>query len=346
MAFIRSVHHGHGDHFAGAHMMLTGLWGATGADTAPRSPGLGSYVARVRGSNRPDLPPYVGVPNIHSVGLSPGYHGANHLGSAYDPFMPYSAGGAEGKVGTPKMFKTAADSARLTKRASLLEKVDTLNRAVDRDPRIANMDVYTQQALNTLLSPSVREAFDLDAEPASVAERYGDSDWARYTLMARRLVERGVTFVTVTMSDWDLHDNIAEAVKPRCVKLDRAVSALVRDLGERGMLDHVLVVVMGEFGRTPKLNTHGVVGQTGKPGRDHWGDVMSVLMAGGGLRMGQAVGASNANGEYPTESPYRPTDVLATICHVLGIDPRTEFPDRQNRPIPILTNGEAIRELI
>lgn len=347
MAFVRSVHHDNGDHFAGAHMMLTGLFGATGADTTPRYPSAASYVARVRGANRADLPPYVGLPNIHSVGLSPGYHGANHLGAAYDPFLPYSAGGNDGpKVGTPTMFKMATDKARLAKRAGLLEKVDRISRDIDRQNQISNMDFFTQRALNTLLSPTVREAFDLDAEPAAVAEKYGESDWGRYALLARRLVERGVTFVTVNMPDWDLHDNIAEAVKPRCVKLDRAVSALVADLGDRGMLDHVLVVVMGEFGRTPKLNANGVPGQTGKPGRDHWGNAISVAMAGGGLRMGQVVGATNPNGEYPVESPYRPEDVLATMYHVLGVDPSLEFPDRQGRPLKILPSGAPIRELI
>jgi len=135
-------------------------------------------------------------------------------------------------------------------------------------------------------------------------------------------------------------------VKGPADNLDRAVSALVQDLGDRGMLDHVLVVVMGEFGRTPKLNTTGVPGQTGKPGRDHWGNALSVMMAGGGLKMGQAVGATNANGEHPVESPYRPPDVLATIYHVLGIDPKLEFPDLQGRPLRILPEGQPIRELI
>lgn len=345
MAFVRSVHHDNGDHFAGAHMMLTGIYGATGADTHPRNPSIASYVAKVRGANRSDLPPYVGLPNIHSVGIAPGYHGANYLGAQYDPFLPYSAGGNEGKVGTPKMFKMAADQVRLSRRAGLLQKVDLLNRQVDRNHQIETMDIFTQQALNTLLSPSVKEAFDLDAEPAAVAEKYGDHDWGRYSLLARRLVERGVTFVTVNMPDWDLHDNIAALVKPRCAKLDQAVSALVADLADRGM-DNVLVVAMGEFGRTPKLNTSGVPGQTGIPGRDHWGNAISVLMAGGGLRMGQVVGATNPNGEYPVDAPYRPEDVLATMLHVLGVNPRSEFQDGQGRPSPILPKGDLIRELV
>lgn len=347
MAFVRSVHHDNGDHFAGAHVMLTGRWGATGSDTTPRSPSAGSYVARSRGPNRPEMPAYVGVPNIHSVGISPGYHGANYLGAAYDPFFPYSAGGDGGKPGTPTMFKQSADRARLARRSDLLKRFDNVRGMVESTQQVEKLDVFTQRAFNTLLSPAVREAFDLDAEPPKTVERYGDHQWGRYALMARRLVERGVTFVTVNFGGWDMHDNIAGVVKGPADHLDQAVAGLVGDLGERGMLDHVLVVVMGEFGRTPKLNTTGVAGQTGLPGRDHWGQAMSVMMAGGGLRMGQAVGSTNALGEYPAEKPYRPEDVLATIYHVLGVNPDQEYRDLTNRPIAILPPGyQLIRELI
>jgi len=345
MAFIRSVHHGHGDHFAGAHMMLTGRWGATGADTTPRAPGAGSYVAAVRGANQPGMPPYVGLANLHSVGVVPGYHGANWLGARYNPFVADDTSGGK-RIGTPGLFKQSSDKARLAKRRGLLEKVDTMRRTFDHEVSINNTDHFTQLALNTLLSPEVRDAFDLDAEPEKVAERYGDHRWSRYTLLARRLVERGVTFVTVNMDGWDMHDNIAQVVKGPAAAMDRAIGTLVRDLDERGMLDHVMVVVMGEFGRTPKLNTTGVPGQTGLPGRDHWGDVMSVAVAGGGLRMGQAIGASNANGEYPAEHPYTPRDVLATMYRVLGVNPSTEFQDLQARPIPILESGAPIPELV
>jgi hypothetical protein len=344
MAFIRSVHHGNGDHFAGAHAMLTGRFGATGADTTPRSPSCGSYVARVRDANQPGLPAYVGLQNLHSVGLPTGYHGANWLGARYNPFLADDTSGGK-VVGTPTLFKQQTDTVRLAHRQAILEKVDTLRRTFENVPSVNATDRFTQLALHTLLSPEVRKAFDLEAEPAKSVERYGDHRWSRYCLLARRLVEHGVTFVTVNMDGWDMHDNIKDVVKGPALAMDRAVGALVRDLDERGMLDHVLVVVMGEFGRTPKLNTTGVPGQTGLPGRDHWGDVMSVAMAGGGLRMGQAVGASNVNGEYPVESPYRPEDVLSTIYHVLGVNPHLEFPDLQGRPMPILTGGEPIKEL-
>lgn len=351
MAFIRSVHHDNGDHFAAAHWMLTGRFGATGADKDPRYPSVGSYVARVRGPNRPDLPAYVGVPAAESVYLFPGYQGAAYLGSQYNPFdadwdRRYIGANSDTRIGTPPMFRVDGSRLRLAKRAGLLEKLDLLRRDVDRNGAIASMDHYTQQAVNLLLSPSVREAFDLDAEPAYIAERYGNSPWCRYTLLARRLVERGVTFVTVDMPHWDDHDNIKEAIRPKCAAMDRAVSSLVQDLDERGLLQHVLVVVMGEFGRTPKLNNGlPALGRT-IPGRDHWGQAISVMMAGGGLRMGQAVGATNEHAEHPVESPYRPEDVLATIYHVLGIDPSLEFPDRQGRPVSILPGGSPIRELV
>jgi hypothetical protein len=345
MAFIRSVHHDNGDHFAGAHVMLTGRWGATGADTTPRAPSAASFVARVRGANQAGLPPYVGLDNLHSVGIVPGYHGANWLGAQHNPFIGDDTSGGK-RVGTPALFKQSADRERLAKRRGLLEKVDTMRRTFEHQPDVNATDHFTQLAMHTLLSPEVRQAFDLDAEPVKTAERYGDHPWARYTLLARRLVEHGVTFVTVNMGGWDMHDNIAGVVKDPALAMDRAVGSLVRDLDERGMLDHVLVVVMGEFGRTPKLNTTGVPGQTGLPGRDHWGQVMSVMMAGGGLRMGQVVGASNANGEYPAASPYRPEDVLATMYRVLGVNPKAEFPDLQGRPLPILPEGAPIAELV
>jgi hypothetical protein len=352
MAFIRSVHHDNGDHFAAAHWMLTGRFGATGADQTPRYPSVGSCVAKLRGPNNPALPAYVGVPAAESVYLFPGYQGPAYLGSAYSPFdadfdRKYIGAATKKKIDTPKMFKVTPDRERLTKRAGLLEKIDLLNRDIDRDGSITSMDRYTQQAVTMLTSREVREAFDLDAEPASVAERYGESPWGRYTLLARRLVERGVTFVTVDMPHWDDHDNMKEAVKPKSAAMDQAVASLVQDLDQRGMLDHVLVVVMGEFGRTPKLNK-GIAGDPKRtiPGRDHWGNAISVMMAGGGMRMGQVIGATNQNAEHPIDSPYTPEDVLATIYHHLGVDYRTDLRDLQNRPIPVLSGGAPIRQLL
>jgi len=352
MALIRSVHHKNGDHFAAAHWMLTGRLGSNASDLAPKFPSVGSYVARVRGPNRPDLPAYVGVPAAESVYLFPGYQGAAYLGAEYNPFdadfdRKYIGATSNAKIGTPPMFKAGGNDGRLGRRASLLEKVDTITRAVDSSGAMRAMDYYTQRAVALLTSSEVRKAFDLDAEPPEIAERYGTSPWGRYTLLARRLVEAGVTFVTVDMPHWDDHDNLEKAIQPKLAALDQAIGGLMQDMEERGLFDHVLVVAMGEFGRTPKLN-NGLAGVPGRniPGRDHWGDAISVMMAGGGLRMGQVVGETNARAEYPIARPLTPADVLATIYHVLGIDYHQEFRDRQGRPFPILSEGEPIRELI
>jgi len=348
-AFVRSVHHNNGDHFAAAHWMLTGRFGSTANNLPQMYPSVGSYVSRVRGPNRPDLPAYVGVPAAESVYLFPGYQGAAYLGSAYNPFDAdpdnrYIGATATKKIGTPPVFTSAMNRARLRGRMNLLEKVDLIRRDVDANGAMSSMDTYTQEAANLLLSPEVQKAFDLNAEPKSVTERYGDSPWCRYALLARRLVEAGVTFVTVDMPHWDDHANIKESIGKKLLHFDRAASALIQDLDERGMLDHVLVVAMGEFGRTPKLN-QGLPNDP-TPGRDHWGQAISVMMAGGGLRMGQVVGATNEHAEYPAERPLGPEDILATMYHVLGIDPTQTFYDRQARPLPILAAGEAIRELI
>ena len=162
--------------------------------------------------------------------------------------------------------------------------------------------------------------------------------------MARRLVEAGVGFVTVDMPHWDDHSGIEKGHGYKLPVLDAAVSALVQDLADRSLLKDVLVIVMGEFGRTPKLNQ----GQPGIPipGRDHWGDAMSVLLAGGGLRTGQVIGATNAKGEYPSERPLTPADLLATVYHFLGIDPHQSFNDHTGRPVPLLDSGEPIAEII
>jgi uncharacterized protein (DUF1501 family) len=205
------------------------------------------------------------------------------------------------------------------------------------------MDRFQQQAMDLVLGSAAREAFDLDKEDPRAADRYGQGPWAQYTLMARRLVEAGVTFVTVDMPHWDDHSNIKDGHGYKLPHVDRAVGALMEDLQARGLLESVLVVVMGEFGRTPRINT----GQPGIPipGRDHWGDAISVLLAGGGLRGGQVIGATNDKAEHPVERPLKPGDLLATIYRYLGIDPTLAFRDHAGRPIPILDEGKAIHEV-
>jgi hypothetical protein len=351
MALLRSVHHDTGDHFAGAHAMLTGRFGATGVNTQQRYPGVGAYVSRVRGTNAPGLPAYVGLPSAESVYIFPGYHGASYLGGQYNPFdvdreKKYLSALDTRRVGRPKCLDAAGMTSQsvMTKRRDLLGAFDTLRRDIDRSGTADTLDRYQQQALDLVAGTAAREAFDIDKEDPRQADRYGQGPWGRYTLMARRLVEAGVTFVTVDMPHWDDHSRIQEMHPKKLTPVDRAVGALIDDLVDRGLYELTLVVVMGEFGRTPKINN----GQPGipVPGRDHWGNVFSVMLAGGGLKGGVVVGASNARGEVPADRPLTPSDVLATIYHVLGIDPTQTFLDHTGRPVPILDGGTPIRELL
>jgi uncharacterized protein (DUF1501 family) len=350
LAFLRSVHHATGDHFAAAHWVTTGRFGATTANKTQQHPSVGSVVAKVKGANAPGLPPYVGLPSAETVYLFPGYMGAAYLGAAYNPFdvnreQQYLGPTDPGPVRTPKWLSGMQGATRdgLTERTGLLKQLDTLRRDLDTSGTAALMDEHQQKAIDLILGGSARAAFDFDKEDPKAADRYGRSATARYTMMARRLVEAGVTFVTVDMPHWDDHANIEKAHAMRVPVVDRAVSALLDDLSDRGLLETTLVVVAGEFGRTPKINT-GLPGQP-TPGRDHWGSAFSVLMAGGGLKGGVVVGKTNARAEFPVERPLLPADVLATIYKVMDIDPKLTFKDHTGRPVPLIDDGEAIKEL-
>jgi Protein of unknown function (DUF1501) len=350
MVFIRSLHHDNGDHFAGAHWMLTGRFGSSAANLTQKYPSVGSYVSRVRGANQPGLPAYVGLPAAESVYLFPGYQGAAYLGQEYNPFdvdreQKYLAANSNIKITRPKCFENSArvSAQRTRDRGALLSSIDSMRRDLDRNGTVDTLDRYQQQALEMILGGKARAAFDLTKEDPKVADRYGPGPWGQYTLMARRLVEAGVTFVTVDMPHWDDHSRTKEGHGNKAPHLDMAVSGLLTDLQERGLLGRVLVVVMGEFGRTPKLNS----GQPGipVPGRDHWGNAISVMMAGGGLKGGQVIGKTNGKAEHPVERALVPGDVLATVYYVLGIDSELTFKDRSGRPIPVLDEGKPITEL-
>jgi Protein of unknown function (DUF1501) len=351
MVFVRSVHHDNGDHFAGAHWMLTGRFGSNAASLPQKFPSVGSYVARVRGANQPGLPAFVGLPAAQSVYLFPGYQGAAYLGAAYNPFdvnreQSYLGANYNVEINRPKCLDSfaTAQTDQTTTRLDLLKQLDNLRRDLDQSGTVDAMDRYQHQAADMILGGRAREAFDLEKEDPKIADRYGRGPWGRYTLMARRLVEAGVTFVTVDMPHWDDHSNIKEGHGYKLPHVDRAVSALLDDLTARGLFDRVLVLVMGEFGRTPRINN----GQPGIPipGRDHWGNAISVLMAGGGLRGGQVVGATNSKAEHPIERPLKPADILATVYRVLGIDTQLSFKDHSGRPVPILDEGKPIAEIV
>jgi hypothetical protein len=351
MVLVRSLHHDNGDHFAAAHWMLTGRFGSSAASLGQKYPSVGSFAARVRGANAPGLPAYVGLPAAQSVYLFPGYMGSAYLGPSYNPFdvdrqNKYLAANSKIQIGRPKCLDNFMEEkpGHLEGRKDLLASFDKVRRDLDQSGTMDALDRYQQEALNMILSGKARAAFDLTKESYRLRDRYGPGPWGQYTLMARRLVEAGVTFVTVDMPHWDDHSNIKDGHGYKLPPLDMAVGGLLDDLHERGLLDRVLVVVMGEFGRTPKINT----GQPGIPipGRDHWGNAICAMLAGGGLKGGQVVGATNAKAEHPVARALKPADLLATVYHVLGIDPAMTFKDHTGRPVPILDEGKAIEEVI
>lgn len=350
MAFIRSLHHNTGDHFAAAHWMLTGRFGSTSVNKDQKFPSVGSYVARVNGANQPGMPPYVGLPAAHSVYIYPGYMGGAYLGSAWNPFpvnnqQRYLSAKYTAPIKPPEVLASIqkSDQERSSSRLSLLGRLDGIRREIDQSGMMDSMDRCQQQAVDLLSSQRAREALDMEKEDPRLRDKYGRGPWGHYTLMARRMVEAGVSFVTVDMPHWDDHSRIRDGHGPKLTVVDQAVAALLDDLELRGMLDDVLLVVMGEFGRTPKLNT----GQPGIPipGRDHWGNAISAMVAGGGLRGGQVIGETNSKAEHPIRRAMKPDALLATIYRVLGIDPSRTFNDHAGRPIPILPDGQPISEL-
>ncbi len=337
MGIIRSMHHDNGDHFAAAHWMLTGYHGSNAANLAPQYPSAASIITKVKGAKQSGMPGYVGLPNTHSVGLRPGYHGAAYLGVAYNPFS------ADGDPNNPNYkvpnldLPSGVDMERFDDRRSLLSSFDNTRADVDRSGLMEGLDRFTQDAYAMVTGPAARAAFDLSTESPHLRDRYGRHQWGQSALLARRMVEAGVRFVTLTYGGWDHHSNIEAGMKRQLPIIDNAIASLVDDLDVRGMLDSTIVMVMGEFGRTPRVN--------GSAGRDHWGNVMSVLVAGGGCTGGRIIGASNSKGETPQDRPIRPQDLTVTLYRRLGIDPQLAFTNNAGRPIPIGSDGQAIEDL-
>ncbi len=351
MALVRSLHHDNGDHFAAAHWMLTGRYGSNSKDLEQKYPSIGSYVARVNGPNQPGMPAYVGLPAAQSIYRFPGYQGSAYLGQAYAPFdaqpaQTYLGWSYSAEIKPPDCLQnfTLESNERFDGRLGLLGQLDRVRRQIDQSGAMDTVDSYQQQAAELMLGGRARAAFDITQEDPQTRERYGPGPWGHYACLARRLVEAGVSFVTVDMPHWDHHSNIEKGHGASMRAMDRAVTALVTDLDERNMLDEVLVLVMGEFSRTPRLNQ----GQPGVPvpGRDHWGNAISAMLAGGGIRGGQFVGATNSRGEHPSERPLIPADLLATVYHQLGIDTTQSYNDHAGRPHPILSEGRPIAELV
>ena len=344
---IRSAFVDSPSHETAIHMTLTG-WTLKGANTTTNDvnlvhPGMGAVVAKECAGRAPGLPGYVTVPQSGQLGVRVHYGTAGQLGKSFEPMdsgMP-SGSLAQPFSGPPNLMLNAAlDTRRLADRLALLRDVDQISGVAD------GLDSYSQSAADMLAGGEVGGAFDISREPLKVRERYGAHSWGQQALLARRLAEVGVPYTLVnfnlnqkTGQDWDNHNDIFNVMKTKLLPpTDRAISALLDDLEERGLLDSTLVAVYSEFGRTPKINDKG--------GRDHWNQVCSVMLAGGGLKRGVVVGSSTKAGDVPKDRPTPFNDILATMYRQMGVPVDQVFHDLLGRPFPYLPSGKPVGELI
>ncbi|MGZ0173696.1 MAG: DUF1501 domain-containing protein [Planctomycetales bacterium] len=344
ISVLRTVRHRSGDHTKGNHWMLTGFEGPDfnkPDNKVQRRPSMGSVASALCGARRSGMPAYSAAPHLKG-GTDNLFHYATYLGGAHNPLVTNSDPNGEVFGVADLSLRSELTFDRLNDRRSLLKSIDQYRRRADGG--MVDMSDQQQSAFNLLTGSVVREAYDMTQEPNSLRDDYGRHTFGQSALLARRLVERGVTFVTVNTQPWDHHGTAnrlptEKGAKQLIPPVDRAIAALIRDLVERGLFEKTLVVAMGEFGRTPKMNDAG--------GRDHWGHTFSVMMSGGRFRMGQSIGASDDRGAYVAERPLSPEDVTATVYHHLGIDARnTAIPDRAGRPRYLAEHGEPIRELL
>jgi hypothetical protein len=312
-------------------------------------PDFGMITSRLRGLRSDGLPQYVGIPQQPFM-TRPMYLGLDH--QAFAAGDPSDAGYAP-----PSLALTGGVSVeQFSQRRQLLSQFDGLRRAMDREGQLEGTDRLKSAAFQLLANPQVARAFDLGREDPRLRDAYGRHLWGQSCLLARRLAEAGAGVITIDALapvkgrpiyfSWDDHANaqpgwdLAEGMRWRAPFMDQALAALIEDIHQRGLEHKILVLALGEFGRTPRVSSSG-----GHLGRDHWPQAMCALVSGGGLRMGQVIGATNSRGEYPKERPLTPQDLLATVYQHLGINPQHEFRDFTGRPIPILSLGEPIAEL-
>ena len=335
---VRSFSHGNGDHWAAAHWMLTGRLGSTGSDRTPRQPSMGAVSSHLLGPTRTGSLASV---NMNDGGF--GFHGAAWLGVNHNPFRygEYSYGNEAGRLptGDHKSFSLVdgLSEQRLVNRVSLQKQLDSLKKQVDRSKTFESIDEIDQKALDIVLSGRVRDAFNLDKEPQKLRDEYGPG-WGEQALLARRLVEAGVRYVSLNTGYWDDHGGIKARLDDKLPRHDKAAGVLIRYLAERGMLDAVLVVTAGEFGRTPRINANA--------GRDHWPQAQSILFAGGGLNHGQVVGSTNDKAEFPTSRKMGVEDFCATIYRALDLKIDDTVVEHSGRPVHLVPSGEGLRELL
>jgi hypothetical protein len=334
LTILRSVYHNMTEHSQATHCALTG-YAPTKGDPAQEAPSCGSIIAKELGW-RAGMPGYIAVQNAIGHGR------AGYLGVANDPFETF--GYPTSTDFRVRNLKPAdgIKSDRVNTRKAMLERFDTIRRDADASGAIEAMDTFRRQAFELATSPQVAEAFDLNKEDAATRERYDKkSNAGQCALLARRLVERGARFVTVNMSfgkPWDSHEDNFTAHRENVPGYDHTVSAVLEDLDKRNLLETTLVIVAGEFGRTPKINA--------KAGRDHWPSCYTVVMAGSGLKRGLILGSSDALAELPKDRPISHQDVLATMYHLIGVDYTKSYQNEANRPVQILNVGQPIKEIL
>ena len=325
---VRSFGHSNSDHGPADHYLLTGYHPVAGFNAGlnpnNQKPCMGSIVARELGP-RGSVPPYVSIPKVHNSA------GSSYLGAAYSPFGVLADPSAPDFAVPDLAPPVTVDGKQLNNRRALLSKLNRFEKAAEVTANQSDkaLNTFQRNAFEVMTSDATKAAFDISQEPEKLRDEYGRHTLGQSCLMARRLVEAGVRFVFVDHNNWDTHYNNFHVLKNDLLPhLDSGMSTLLRDLDDRGMLDTTLVLVTGEFGRTPRIN--------GSAGRDHWGPSSAIAMAGGGVHGGRIIGASNERAERPATTPYGPADLVATVYHAMGIDPATEYETPEGRPVPVV----------
>jgi hypothetical protein len=348
-SLVRSLHHDQGDHFTGAHYMLTGRGGVNGLLNAQKDPFVGAMAAAVTGPRSPGMPAHVGVPYSMSVGLRPGYFGANYVGLQHNPFETVNDANSPNFQVPNIVMPGDITLRRLEDRQSLSRTFDRMRKESDQKGTAEAMDKFDRAAFDLVTGTAARQAFDIDREDPRIRDRYGRHSWGQSTLLARRLVEAGSTMVSVHFGGWDHHWDLKTGMERYLPQIDQLVSALIEDLDQRGQLENTLVILCGEFSRTPRMNDGGNGGapmSMGTPGRDHWGQAMFCFLAGGGIKGGRVIGSTNRNGEVPKDDPLVPADIHHTMYHLLGVDRSLHFTNHAGRPVPALEPGNVIKGLL
>lgn len=345
---VRSMHHSvNNSHAAAVYVALTGHdRGEQGGGAKPTDhPPPGAVLAKLRPSS--GSLPYVALPYKTREGstgpLQPGFL-AGFIGASYDPFWVLDDPNARGFRVRDLTLPHGVSRRRMALRGELLTRLDQRFQHTGLERQFDSLDDFQKRAFELVTSPSARRAFNVDEEPTAMRDAYGRNIYGQSVLLARRLIEAGTRLVTVSWAPdanatWDTHGKNFEKLRsPLLPQLDAALSSLLGDLMARGRLDRTLVAVLGDFGRTPKIN--------GNAGRDHWNSCYTVLLAGGGVKAGHVHGASDRTGATPIEAPTTPGDIVATMYRLLGVDSHTLIHDALDRPIPVIPEGRVVREII